>query len=198
MRGPLEQNPVSRSAWLVTVGVNPVEAPVERPHDAVLGDRMQAPLPCVKEICDHTAVYTTSYMDFVVRLLINAAALWIAIQLVDGIDHRGTWWSLVFVALVFGVLNASVRPLLKILSLPLLIVTLGLFIFVINGVMLLLTGWVSDLLDLGFYVDGFWAAFRGGLVVTVVSLLLSLFTGARSSRREGLERPLRQDPPYIG
>ena len=119
-------------------------------------------------------------MYFVVRLLINAAALWIAIQLVDGIDHRGTWWSLVFVALVFGVLNASVRPLLKILSLPLLIVTLGLFIFVINGVMLLLTGWVSGLLDLGFYVDGFWAAFRGGLVVTVVSLLLSLFTGARN------------------
>jgi len=118
-------------------------------------------------------------MYFLLRLLINAAALWIAIYLVDGIDHRGTWWSLMFVALVFGVLNASVRPLLKILSLPLLIVTLGLFIFVINGVMLLLTGWVSGLLDLGFHVSGFWAAFRGGLVVTVVSLLLSLFTGAR-------------------
>lgn len=84
-----------------------------------------------------------------------------------------------FVALVFGVLNASVRPLLKILSLPLLIVTLGLFIFVINGVMLLLTGWVSGLLDLGFHVSGFWAAFRGGLVVTIISLLLSVFTGAR-------------------
>jgi len=118
-------------------------------------------------------------MYFLLRLLINAAALWIAIYFVDGIDHRGTWWSLMFVALVFGVLNASVRPLLKILSLPLLIVTLGLFIFVINGVMLLLTGWVSGLLDLGFHVSGFWAAFRGGLVVTVVSLLLSLFTGAR-------------------
>jgi len=116
---------------------------------------------------------------FVLRLLINAAALWIAIYVVDGIDHRGTWWSLMFVALVFGVLNASVRPLLKVLSLPLLIVTLGLFIFVINGVMLLLTGWVSGLLDLGFHVSGFWAAFRGGLVVTIVSLLLSLFTGAR-------------------
>lgn len=118
-------------------------------------------------------------MYFLLRLLINAAALWIAIYVVDGIDHRGTWWSLMFVALVFGVLNASVRPLLKILSLPLLVVTLGLFIFVINGVMLLLTGWVSGLLDLGFHVSGFWAAFRGGLVVTIVSLLLSLFTGAR-------------------
>jgi putative membrane protein len=118
-------------------------------------------------------------MFFLLRLLINAAALWVAIQIVDGIDHRGSWWSLLFVALVFGVLNASVRPLLKLLSIPLLILTLGLFIFVINAVMLLLTGWVSDLLNLGFYVDGFWPAFLGGLVVTIISLLLSLFTGAR-------------------
>jgi putative membrane protein len=118
-------------------------------------------------------------MYFLLRLLINAAALWVAIQLVDGIDHRGSWWSLLLVALVFGVLNASVRPLLKLLSIPLLIVTLGLFIFVINAVMLRLTGWVSGLLDLGFYVDGFWPAFLGGLVVSIVSLLLSMFTGAR-------------------
>ena len=118
-------------------------------------------------------------MYFLLRLLINAAALWVAIQIVDGIDHRGSWWSLLFVALVFGVLNASVRPLLKLLSIPLLIVTLGLFIFVINALMLRLTSWVSGLLNLGFYVDGFWSAFLGGLAVSVVSLLLSLFTGAR-------------------
>ncbi len=118
-------------------------------------------------------------MYFLLSLLINAAALWVAIQAVGGIDHRGSWWSLLLVALVFGVLNACVRPLLKLLSIPLLIVTLGLFIFVINALMLLLTGWVSGLLDLGFYVDGFWSAFLGGLVVSIVSLLLSLFTGAR-------------------
>ena len=92
-------------------------------------------------------------MHFLLRLLINAAALWVAIQLVDGIDHRGSTWSLLFVALVFGVLNASVRPLLKLLSLPILILTLGLFIFVINALMLLMTGWVSGLLNLGFYVS---------------------------------------------
>jgi putative membrane protein len=118
-------------------------------------------------------------MYFLLRLLINAAALWVAIQLVGGIDHRGSWWSLLLVALLFGVLNAAVRPVLKLLSIPLLIVTLGLFIFVINAVMLMLTSWVSGLLDLGFYVDGFWSAFLGGLVVSIVSLLLSLFTGAR-------------------
>ena len=121
-------------------------------------------------------------MYFLVRLLINAAALWVAIQLVDGIGHRGSWWSLMFVALVFGVLNASVRPLLKLLSLPIIILTLGVFIFVINALMLMMTAWVSGLLDLGFYVDGFWDAFVGGLIVTVVSLLLSLFTGARKMK----------------
>ncbi len=121
-------------------------------------------------------------MYFLLRLLINAAALWVAIRLVAGIDHRGSWWSLLVVALVFGALNASVRPLLKLLSLPLLVLTLGLFIFVINALMLLLTGWVSRLLGLGFYVDGFWAALLGGFIVTVVSLLLSMFTGARKMK----------------
>jgi len=118
-------------------------------------------------------------MHFLLRTLINAAALWVAIQLVDGIDHRGGWLSLLVVALVFGALNASVRPLLKLLSLPFLIVTLGLFIFVINALMLRLTGWVSGLLGLGFYVEGFWAAFLGGLIVSVVSLILSIFTGEK-------------------
>ncbi len=121
-------------------------------------------------------------MSFLLRLLINAAALWVAIQLVDGIDHRGSWWSLLFVALVFGVLNASVRPLLKLLSLPILIVTLGLFIFVINALMLRLTGWVSGLLGLGFYVEGFWPAFFGGLIVSIVSMMLSIFTGTQKMK----------------
>lgn len=130
-------------------------------------------------------------MFFLLRLLINAAALWVAIQLVDGIEHRGSWWSLIFVALVFGVLNASIRPLLKLLSLPIIIVTLGLFIFVINALMMLLTGWVSGLLGLGFYVDGFWDAFKGGLIVSIVSLLLSMFMGVGKTKVHVETRTLR-------
>ena len=130
-------------------------------------------------------------MHFLLRLLINAAALWVAIQIVDGIDHTGSWWSLLFVALVFGVLNASVRPLLTLLSIPLLIVTLGLFIFIINALMLRLTSWVSSLLDLGFSVAGFWPALLGGLVVSVVSLLLSIFTGARKVKVQVASRTAR-------
>jgi len=130
-------------------------------------------------------------VHFLLRLLINAGALWIAIQLIDGIEHRGSWWSLLFVALVFGVLNASIRPLLKLLSLPIIILTLGLFIFVINAVMLLITSWVSGLLNLGFHVDGFWDAFSGGLIVTVVSLLLSIFTGVGKTKVHVETRSLR-------
>jgi putative membrane protein len=118
-------------------------------------------------------------MHFLLRLLINAAALWVATRFVSGLAYDGTWTSLLVVALVFGVLNASVRPLLKLLTLPLLIITLGLFTFVINAVMLWLTGWVSDRLNLGFHVAGFRAAFLGGLVVTIVSLLLSFFVTSR-------------------
>jgi putative membrane protein len=121
-------------------------------------------------------------MLFLLRLLINAAALWVAIQAVDGIEHRGSWWSLLFVALVFGVLNASIRPLLKLLSLPIIILTLGLFIFVLNALMLRLTAWVSSLLDLGFYVEGFWDAFWGGLIVSIVSFLLSMFMGVGKTK----------------
>ena len=121
-------------------------------------------------------------MHFLLRLIINAAALWVAIQIVPGIDFHGRAASLFLVALVFGLLNASVRPLLKLLSLPLLIVTLGIFIFVINAMMLMLTSWVSGFLDLGFSVTGFWPAFLGGLVISVVSLMLSLFVGASRVR----------------
>jgi putative membrane protein len=130
-------------------------------------------------------------MLFLLRLLINAAALWAAIQLVDGIEHRGSWWSLLFVALVFGLLNASIKPLLKLLSLPIIILTLGLFLFVINALMLLMTGWVSGLFNLGFHVDGFWDAFLGGLIVTVVSLVLSIFTGVGKTKVHVETRTLR-------
>ena len=109
------------------------------------------------------------------RLLINAAALWAATRLVDGIAFDGEWWLLFAVALIFGVINVSVRPILKLLTLPFLIITLGLFTFVLNALMLWLTSAVSDAFRLGFHVAGFRAAFLGALVVTVVSFVLSLF-----------------------
>ena len=113
-------------------------------------------------------------MRFVIRLLISAAALFVATRIVQGVHYQGDWIYLLGVALVFGVVNALARPLLVLLSCPMLILTLGLFILVINAFVLWLTSALSGTLHLGFHVDGFWAAFVGGLVVSIVSFVLSV------------------------
>ena len=112
--------------------------------------------------------------NFLVRLLINAAALWVATRVVPGVTYSGGWLAFLGVALIFGVVNTFVGFITKILTFPLIIVTLGLFIFVINGLMLWLTSTVSGALGLGFEIAGFWPAFWGALVVTIVSTALSL------------------------
>jgi putative membrane protein len=113
-------------------------------------------------------------MPFVVRLLVNAAALWVATRLVAGVTYAGGALPILGVALVFGIVNAILKPIAIVLTFPILIVTLGLFTLVINGAMLLLTSAASDALGLGFHVAGFGAAFWGALVVTLVSWLLSM------------------------
>ena len=123
-------------------------------------------------------------MSFLIRLLINAVALWLATRLIDGISFDGDLVFLLVVALIFGVVNAVVKPLLIFLTFPFLIITLGLFLLVLNGAMLWLTGAISDAADLGFHVSGFGAAFLGGLVVSVVSFLLSLMVGDSGKRRQ--------------
>ncbi len=114
-------------------------------------------------------------MRFVVRLLINAAALWVATRLVPGITATSDPLTFLGVALVFGLLNALVAPLLKVLTCPLMILTLGLFTFVINAVILLMTSALALRFGLGFHIAGFLAAFWGALVVSIVSVFLSIF-----------------------
>ena len=125
-------------------------------------------------------------MHVLLRLLINAAALWVATQLVSGITYTGDGVSLLGVALVFGVLNVLIKPILFLISLPFVILTLGLFTLVLNALMLLLTASVSDALGLGFAVAGFEPALKGALVVTIVSFGLSLFVsdGDSSKRKD--------------
>src|SRR6476620_2847960 len=113
-------------------------------------------------------------MPFVIRLLVNAAALWAATRMVPGVTYDGGVLPFLGVALVFGIINATLRPLTKILTFPLILVTLGLFALVVNGLMLWLTSSLSRSLGLGFHVSGFWSAFFGALVVSIVSALLSL------------------------
>jgi putative membrane protein len=115
-------------------------------------------------------------MRFLLRLVINAAALWVAVQIVPGIGYSGSSWApFLGVALVFGVVNAFIRPVVKLLTLPLIFLTLGLFALVVNGMMLWLTGYLSSKLGMHFQVDGCWTAILGALVVSIVSALLSTF-----------------------
>jgi putative membrane protein len=107
-------------------------------------------------------------MRFIVKLLVNAAAVWVAAELIDGIRLEEGFVTILVVALVFGLLNTFLRPIVQLLSLPALLVTLGLFSLIINTAMLALTAWMLDTLS----IDGFWSAFLGALVISIVSVVL--------------------------
>ena len=117
-------------------------------------------------------------MKLILRWLITILALFLAVQLVDGISVDGeAWIAFSVMAVVLGLVNAIVRPILKILSCPLIVVTLGFFVLVINGVTLSLSASIAQRFwpDAAFYVDGFGSAFLGALIVSVVSVLGSVF-----------------------
>jgi putative membrane protein len=110
--------------------------------------------------------------SLVVRFLVNVAALWLAQLIIPGFDIETTG-SLIFGAIIFGVLNAVIKPVISLLSCPLTLLTLGLFTLVINAIMLGLTAWVAGWFDLEFEVDGILAALFGALVISIISTLLS-------------------------
>jgi putative membrane protein len=121
-------------------------------------------------------------MGFLVRLLINAAALWVATQIVPGVSYVGGVWTFLGVAFVFGLVNTTIGPLTKLLTCPLILLTLGFFALVVNGLMLWLTARLSVSFGWGFEVDGFWPAFWGGLVVSIVSAVLTISAGPSDDR----------------
>ncbi|MCX5091429.1 phage holin family protein [Streptomyces sp. NBC_00365] len=117
--------------------------------------------------------------NFVVKTIANAGALAVAVWLLDKITLTGTSTgkkvgTLLLVALVFGLVNFLVKPVVKVLTFPLFILTLGLITLVVNALMLLLTSWLAGKLDLSFHVEGFWTAVVGGLIISVVSWALNV------------------------
>lgn len=118
----------------------------------------------------------------VLRLVITALALWVAVQLVPGIDFTGSALALLGVSLVFGAVNAVLKPILTVLTCPLIFLTLGLFTLVLNALLLLATARLSQALGLGFAVDGFWPAFWGGLLIGISSTILTAMTGVERQR----------------
>ena len=116
-------------------------------------------------------------MRLLIRWAITGLAVLAAAWIVPGISVQGNAWVVIaVVAVILGLVNAIIRPIFKFFSIPLLILTLGLFVLVINALMLWLTSYIAqNWFGLGFIVDGFWPAFFGGLVISIVSVILSAF-----------------------
>ncbi|MEU5765751.1 phage holin family protein [Streptomyces asoensis] len=117
--------------------------------------------------------------NFVVKTIANAGALAVAVWLLDDITLTGDSTgkkvgTLIVVALLFGLVNFLVKPVVRVLTFPLFILTLGLITLVVNALMLLLTSWLADKLDVSFHVEGFWTAVLGGLIISVVSWALNV------------------------
>jgi putative membrane protein len=110
---------------------------------------------------------------FLLRWGINTIALYVAVRLLPGLEHTGSGLALLGVALIFGLINAAVKPFVVLLSCPLVLMTFGLYLLVINGLMLLFTAWVSDILELGFEVQGFGWAILGAIVIGLVSFAIN-------------------------
>lgn len=121
--------------------------------------------------------------NFLLRWIINGIALYVAARLVPGIEAPESLGTLAVVALVFGLVNACIGPILRLLTCPLILLTLGLFTFVINAALLWLTAWVAEALGVPFHVEGLGAALLGALVVSVVSWVLSMALKDEASER---------------
>jgi putative membrane protein len=131
-------------------------------------------------------------VGFLIRIVVNAIALWITTLVVPGIDVTGKSTTsdvltVLAVALIFGIVNAVLKPIIHVVGCVFYILTLGLFALVVNALLFLLTEWVADKLDLPFNVDGFWPAFWGAIVMAGVSWLLSLIIPERRGREAGEE-----------
>ncbi|MDH2427537.1 phage holin family protein [Sphaerisporangium sp. TRM90804] len=121
-------------------------------------------------------------MKIILKILVVAGALWAATYLVPGINVSGgttatTAGTLIAVALIFGIVNAVLKPIIKTIGCAFYVLTLGLFALIVNALLLLLTSWIAEQLDLPFAVTGFWAAFWGAILVGLISWLADLLLG---------------------
>jgi putative membrane protein len=123
-------------------------------------------------------------MGFVIRTVVTAVAIWVASLLVSGItlDASTTGRNIVVLlitALLVGAVNALLKPIIKVLGCPFYVLTLGLFALVVNALLLELVSWIADQLNVPFHVDGFWSAFWGAIIISIVSWFLNLFVPDR-------------------
>ena len=116
----------------------------------------------------------------ILRIMINALSIAAAVKLVDGITFAGQWWKMIIIGAVFGIVNSLIKPVVTFFTFPLIILTLGLFTLIVNTLMLIITVGLSEPLSLGLQINGFWSAFKGAVIISIVSLLLSWLTGLKN------------------
>lgn len=116
----------------------------------------------------------------ILRITINALAIAAAVKLVEGITFTGEWWKMIIIGAVFGIVNSLIKPVVTFFTFPLIILTLGLFTLIVNTLMLIITVELSEPLRLGLQINSFWSAFKGALIISIVSMLLSWLTGLKN------------------
>jgi len=115
----------------------------------------------------------------ILKIMINALSIAAAVKFVDGIVFTGEWWKMIIIGAVFGIVNSLIKPIVTIFTFPLIILTLGLFTLIVNTIMLIITAKLSIPLELGLRIYGFWPAFKGALIISLVSIMLSWITGLK-------------------
>jgi putative membrane protein len=118
-----------------------------------------------------------NFKRFLLRLAINIIAILVAVSIVPGLDLSGPWWALAAVALIFGLINTAIRPMLLVLALPFVVLTLGFFMLLINAAMLYLTSWLAEGFNIGLQIDSFLSAVLGAIVISIVSTVLNVLSG---------------------
>ena len=118
-----------------------------------------------------------SLKRFFLRLAINIIAILIAVSIVPGLELTGPWWALAVVALIFGLINTAIRPMLLLLALPFVVLTLGFFMLLINAAMLYLTSLFAEIFNIGLHIDSFLSAVLGALVISIISSVLNVLSG---------------------
>lgn len=123
-------------------------------------------------------------MTFAVRVAITTFAVWIAVAILGGLEFEGSFWNLALIGLILGIINASIKPVLTVLSIPFIILTLGLFLLVINWAMFAFVVWLAgpERADLGLTSTGFWSTFFGAVLVSIVSWAASSAIGVEKSQ----------------
>ena len=117
--------------------------------------------------------------NLILRIMINALSIAAAVKFIDGITFTGEWWKMIIIGGVFGIVNAFIKPVVTFFTFPLIIITLGFFTLIVNTLMLFITAELSEPFSLGLQMTGFGAAFKGALIVSIVSMLLSWLTGIK-------------------